>query len=159
METNTVISALQKIKKDFINHTDQEFICHCAARFKGPELVKIVHSHKPNSVLFPELTIHPNWKGWVAWWTYSGDLPDEVREQKIKYLGLLIAKLKSGFNIGDVVQKKSGKPFKCGDKIASIIGFTINKFHPAKTLGAILSDQSVVSLSTLKIVDNTTQIA
>jgi hypothetical protein len=49
---------------------------------------------------------------------------------------------------GDLVKKKSGKPFKNGEKTAVIISFTENTDGPKK-LAAVFSDNSICNLDQL----------
>lgn len=47
--------------------------------------------------------------------------------------------------IGDKIIKKSGKPFKCGFKIATILNFVINP-HTNKDAVLIKEDNTIVDL-------------
>jgi len=56
------------------------------------------------------------------------------------------------FKIGDIVSKKSGKPFKNGEKIDEIEYFTTNELHPKKSDAAFMKNsKTIVTLNTLKI--------
>lgn len=116
----------------------------------------LIQDNRPSETLFPEIYNHPDFikdlDSCAYWVTYPIDV---VISQKIKYLELLIAKLQSGFNIGDVVKKKSNKPFKNGEHTDTIIGFTSNSNHPNNRIAAILKDSdTIVCLNDLKL-DNT----
>lgn len=56
------------------------------------------------------------------------------------------------FKIGDAVIKKSGKPFKHGEKDDIISEFTLNLNHPNKVAGALLKhSDTIVSLQMLMV--------
>lgn len=58
------------------------------------------------------------------------------------------------FDIGDTVSKKSGKPFKGGNKIDIIESFQVNENTPKKVLGAYLKhSKTIVSLSSLTLLN------
>lgn len=54
------------------------------------------------------------------------------------------------FKIGDKVIKKSGKPFKSGEKEGIIKEFSINKMSPKQKECAVFEDGSVCNLDVLK---------
>ncbi len=51
--------------------------------------------------------------------------------------------------IGDLVKKRSGKPFKSGNKEETIVEFTVNKNTDKKAVR--LSDDSIVDLWILEL--------
>jgi len=60
------------------------------------------------------------------------------------------------FAIGDVVTKKSNKPFKNGCSHQKIVDFCINQTDPKKRMSAIFDDGSVCNLDKLnELVENT----
>jgi hypothetical protein len=54
-----------------------------------------------------------------------------------------------GFKEGDVVTKKSGKPFKNGEKSQTILSFGVNPEDPNQRPAAVFSDESYCSLDLL----------
>lgn len=55
------------------------------------------------------------------------------------------------FKVGQQVVKKSNKPFKSKNKIATISGFVINKTDPKQRIAAnFKEDDSMVNLDKLK---------
>ncbi len=58
-------------------------------------------------------------------------------------------KMKTSFNVGDTVTKKSGKPFKNGSTYQTIVEFGINEQDPNQRPCAIFSDGSVCNLDML----------
>jgi len=55
------------------------------------------------------------------------------------------------FQIGDKVVKKSGKPFKSTNKVATIKGFLVNPQSPKGCMAAsFLEDDSLVDLKQIK---------
>jgi hypothetical protein len=58
------------------------------------------------------------------------------------------------FEVGMDVQKISGKLFKSGKKVESILSFGINKTDPKKRRCAIFQDGSVCNLELLEISKN-----
>lgn len=70
------------------------------------------------------------------------------------------AKLKKSniFEIGDIVSKTSGKPFKNGELADEVLRFEINENHPNKEKGAFLKNsQTIVSLKQLQAVGRFTK--
>lgn len=57
--------------------------------------------------------------------------------------------MKTSFNVGDTVTKKSGKPFKNGSTYQTIVEFGINEQDPNQRPCAIFSDGSVCNLDML----------
>jgi hypothetical protein len=57
--------------------------------------------------------------------------------------------MENNLKIGDIVKKKSGKPFKNGSTYQEIINFGINEKDPKQRLCAIFSDGSVCNLDKL----------
>lgn len=53
------------------------------------------------------------------------------------------------FKVNDVVYKKSGKPFKNGEKYQTISELGVNKTDPNERVCAIFSDESVCNLDML----------
>jgi hypothetical protein len=53
--------------------------------------------------------------------------------------------------IGDIVIKKSGKPFKSGNREEIIKGFAINEQDPKRKNSIVLSDDSVCNIDMIKI--------
>jgi hypothetical protein len=49
-----------------------------------------------------------------------------------------------------LVMKRSGKPFKCGKIVASILGYTVNPQCPKQSRAALMQDGSIVNLDRLK---------
>lgn len=65
------------------------------------------------------------------------------------------AKLKKSnkIEVGDIVSKPSGKPFKGGELTDEVERFEVNENHPNKAMGAFLKNsQTIVSLSELQAV-------
>ncbi len=56
--------------------------------------------------------------------------------------------------IGDLVRKRSGKPFKSGNKEETIVEFAVNKYTDKKAVR--LSDDSIVDLWILELVIHST---
>ena len=56
------------------------------------------------------------------------------------------------FKEGDVVTKKSGKPFKSGNKEEVVVGLCINQQDPKKRAAVVFADGSVCNVDML--VDN-----
>jgi hypothetical protein len=54
------------------------------------------------------------------------------------------------FEVGMKVQKLSGRPFKSGAKIETIVSFGINEIDPLKRHCAIFQDGSVCNLYNLE---------
>jgi len=48
-----------------------------------------------------------------------------------------------------LVMKRSGKPFKCGKIVASVVGYTINEQCPKRSKAAVIQDGTVVNLNRL----------
>lgn len=175
---NEVLEILKEAKIAFeTGEMISDFICnHIHNRYAVYKRIDLINNtieyiHN-NRYSFPEITEHPAFStngGSNFWRHYEYDditgmlkslnnsayMKDVVFPQKVKYLKLLIAKLQSGFNIGDVVKKKSNKPFKNGEHTDTIIGFTSNSNHPNNKIAAILKDSdTIVCLNSLKL-DNT----
>jgi hypothetical protein len=55
------------------------------------------------------------------------------------------------FKVGDKVVKKSGKPFKNGEKNQTIFSLGKNEQHPNNKDCAVFSDGSVCNLQMLKL--------
>lgn len=53
------------------------------------------------------------------------------------------------FNIGNVVTKKSGKPFKSGKKEETIVDFTINEIDPKRRNAVVFADGSICNIEIL----------
>jgi hypothetical protein len=62
--------------------------------------------------------------------------------------------MKTSFNVGDTVTKKSGKPFKNGSTYQTIVEFGINEQDPNQRLCAIFYDGSVCNLDMLNRMEN-----
>lgn len=146
------------------NHIDykMEVIKDCLY-VNGEDAIKYIALNRPTETLFPEIYnghgYDKSCKDDSFWFTPShgnpGYIRDKVQAQKIKYLELLIAKLQSGFDISNVVKKKSNKPFKNGEHTDTIIGFTTNPNHPNNKIAAILKDSdTIVCLNALAIANN-----
>lgn len=57
------------------------------------------------------------------------------------------------FNIGDIIKKKSNKPFKHGELTDEIIGFKPNPHSPKNAIGAELKNSNtIVNLECLILV-------
>jgi hypothetical protein len=57
------------------------------------------------------------------------------------------------FNIGDIVKKKSNKPFKYGELTDEILGFKPNPYSPKNNIGAELKNSNtIVNLDCLILV-------
>jgi len=57
--------------------------------------------------------------------------------------------MEKGFKINDTVNKKSGRPFKNGSHIQTIVGFGINCLDPKKRPCGIFDDGSICNLDML----------
>lgn len=151
-----VIKIFEEILSKFKSGLESDpFICNNLNKFRMTDeditlrnlASKILQNNKPSYILFPEIYKHPSFVGSISWWIGNNDFTqytNAVRPEKIKYLELLIAKLKSNLQIGDVVKKKSNKPFKNGKLTDTIVGFTTNPNHPHNTLGVILKDSNTI---------------
>jgi hypothetical protein len=53
------------------------------------------------------------------------------------------------FAIGDIVTKKSSRPFKNGDQTQKIVDFCINKMDPKKRIAAIFDDGTICNVDML----------
>lgn len=178
---NEVLQVLKETKIAFETNNQLDFfICiHILRKYnievsESDDAVDYIQSNRPSKVLFPEIYNHEAFiriASFTAFWNdrstndettgiikslnNSAYMKDVVFPQKVKYLELLIAKLQSGFNIGDVVKKKSNKPFKNGEHTDTIIGFTSNSNHPNNKIAAILKDSdTIVCLNSLKLGNN-----
>jgi hypothetical protein len=54
--------------------------------------------------------------------------------------------------IGNIVRKKSGKPFKNGNQIQTVIGVGVNEVDPKKRECVIFDDNSVCNICLLELV-------
>jgi len=150
-----VIKIFEEILSKFKSGLESNpFICNNLNHFRMTNeditlrslALKTLNDNRPTTILFPEIYKHPSFMGSISWWAGNRDSTyiNVVRPEKIKYLELLIAKLKSNLQIGDVVKKKSNKPFKNGKLTDTIVGFTTNPNHPHNTLGVILKDSNTI---------------
>jgi hypothetical protein len=57
------------------------------------------------------------------------------------------------FKLGDIVVKKSGKPFKSGGLKETIKGFCVNQEDPKRRKAVILSDDSICNIDVLLIIE------
>jgi hypothetical protein len=55
-------------------------------------------------------------------------------------------------NIGNVVRKKSGKPFKNTQHTQCVVGFSVNPNDPMKRVCCIFDDESVCNVKMLELV-------
>jgi hypothetical protein len=72
-------------------------------------------------------------------------------KQIIQAHNFYIKNYRDGFELGDIVKKKSGKPFKSGYDTLMIIEFGINQTDPKLRSCAIFDDGTICNLDQLEL--------
>jgi hypothetical protein len=80
----------------------------------------------------------------------SGAVSKDTARHIVEAHNQFIESTRDGFKIGDVVKKKSGKPFKCGYDAVSIVRFKVNDTDPKLRSCAVFNDGSVCNLDILE---------
>lgn len=97
------IKVFEKVLTRIKNDTTSEYICvdvrDICERGTPLEMYTsdLIHKNKPTKKQrFPEIYNHKTFKGTYSWWDWKGDeeYQTTIKPQKIKYLELLIKKLK-----------------------------------------------------------------